>query len=62
LLIWAFVPYSVREGRLDGFDFDTLQSKRELADAFRGLNLAWIWQPITETNLEAVIEQVAREE
>jgi len=62
LLIWAFVPYSVREGRLDGFDFDTLQSKRELADAFRSLNLAWIWQPITETNLEAVIEQVACEE
>jgi D-alanine-D-alanine ligase len=59
LLIWAFVPYAVREGRLDGFDFDTAQTKRELADAFCALNLAWIWQPIVETNIEAVIEQVA---
>ncbi len=62
LLIWVFVPYSVRDGRLEGFDFDTVQTKRELAKAFRALNLAWVWQPIVETNLDAVIEQVAETE
>jgi D-alanine-D-alanine ligase len=62
LLIWAFVPYAVREGRLEGFDFDTRQSKRELAYAFRALNLPWIWQPVIGTNLETVIGQVDREE
>jgi D-alanine-D-alanine ligase len=61
-LIWAFVPYAVREGRLEGFDYDTIQTKRELAGAFRALNLAWIWQPIIDTNFEAVIEQVGRED
>lgn len=60
--IWAFVPYSVREGLLEGFDFDTAQTKRELAHAFRELNLAWIWQPILETNVETVIAQMDREE
>jgi D-alanine-D-alanine ligase len=61
-LIWAFVPFTVSEGRLDGFDFDTVQSKRELAHAFRALGLAWIWQPVVDTNLGSVIEQVSREE
>jgi D-alanine-D-alanine ligase len=60
-LIWAFVPYAVRNGRLQGFDFDTLQSKRELARAFRELNLAWIWQPVVDTNIEASIEQAGRD-
>jgi D-alanine-D-alanine ligase len=59
-LIWAFVPFTVNRGRLDGFDFDTLQSKRELAHAFRELNLPWIWQPIVDTNIDAIIEQVQR--
>lgn len=58
-MIWAFVPFTVREGRLNGFDFDTLQTKRELAHAFRELNLAWIWQPVVDANIDAVIEQVA---
>ncbi|MGA3187066.1 MAG: hypothetical protein ABSF22_08135 [Bryobacteraceae bacterium] len=62
MLIWAFIPYSVREGRLDGFDFDTAQTKRELAHAFCALGVPWVWQPIVETNLEAVIRQVARED
>jgi D-alanine-D-alanine ligase len=61
-LIWAFVPFAVRDGRLEGFDFDTAQTKRELAHAFRELNLAWIWQPIVDGNLEQVIEQVGRED
>ena len=61
-LIWAFVPYEVREGRLEGFDFDTLQSKRELAEAFREMSLAWVWQPIVATNVAGVVEQVARGE
>ncbi len=60
-LIWAFIPYALRDGRLEGFDFDTAQSKRELAQAFRALNLAWIWQPVMDANLESVIEQVGRE-
>ncbi len=60
--VWAFVPYSVREGRLEGFDFDTAQTKRELAHAFRELNLAWIWQPILETNVKTVIARMDREE
>jgi len=46
---------------LEGFDFDTIQTKRELAHAFRELNLAWIWQPIVDTNLVAIIEQVGCE-
>ena len=62
IMIWAFVPYAVREGRLEGFDFDTLQTKRELAHAFRELNLAWIWQPVVDSNIDAVIEQVAGDE
>ncbi|HEV1286269.1 MAG TPA: hypothetical protein VNU44_13190 [Bryobacteraceae bacterium] len=62
LLIWAFVPYEVREGRLEGFDFDTLQSKRELAQAFRELNLAWVWQPIVATNVAEIVKQVGCEE
>ena len=62
MLIWAFVPYAVSEGRLEGFDFDTLQTKRELARAFRELNLPWIWQPIVATNIDAIIEQVRRED
>ena len=63
LLIWAFVPYTVAaDGRLEGFDFDTAQSKRELAEAFREFNLAWVWQPIMAANVEAVLEQVACEE
>ena len=61
-LIWAFVPYAVREGRLEGFDFDTVQTKRELAHAFRDLNLAWIWQPVVDSNIDAVIEQVRSED
>jgi len=61
-LIWAFIPYAIGGGRLEGFDFDTAQSKRELAHAFRALNLPWIWQPIVDTNLDAVIAQVASEE
>jgi D-alanine-D-alanine ligase len=61
-LIWAFVPFAVRDGQLNGFDFDTAQSKRELARAFRELNLAWIWQPIVDTNVESIVEQVGREE
>ena len=61
-MIWAFVPYAVREGRLDGFDFDTMQTKRELAHAFRELNLAWIWQPVIDTNIDTVIKQAAGEE
>jgi D-alanine-D-alanine ligase len=61
-MIWAFVPFALREGRLEGFDFDTLQTKRELAHAFRELGLAWIWQPIIDTNVESVIAQVPREE
>jgi D-alanine-D-alanine ligase len=59
LLIWTFVPYAVRDGRLDGFDYDTVQTKRELAHAFRALNLAWIWQPIVDSNLDTVIRQAA---
>jgi D-alanine-D-alanine ligase len=62
LLIWAFVPYSVRAGRLEGFDYDTVQTKRELAHAFRALNLAWIWQPIVDANVEAVVQQASGEE
>jgi D-alanine-D-alanine ligase len=62
VLIWAFVPYEVREGRLEGFDFDTLQSKRELAEAFRELNLPWVWQPIVAKNLAEMVEQAGREE
>jgi len=46
--------------RLEGFDFDTVQSKRELAQAFRALNLAWIWQPVVDTNFEAVIDLISR--
>jgi len=61
-LIWAFVPYAVREGRLEGFDFDTVQTKRELANAFRELKLAWIWQPVVDANIDAVIAQVGRED
>jgi D-alanine-D-alanine ligase len=61
-LVWAFIPYALREGCLEGFDFDTAQTKRELAQAFRALNLAWIWQPIVDTNLDAVIEQVRCQE
>ena len=61
-LIWAFVPYAIRDGRLEGFDFDTLQTKRELARAFRALDLAWIWQPIVDSNVDSVIAQVRREE
>jgi D-alanine-D-alanine ligase len=61
-LIWAFVPFTVHEGRLNGFDFDTIQSKRELAHAFRALNLPWIWQPVIDTNIDAIIDQVRREE
>jgi D-alanine-D-alanine ligase len=57
LLIWAFVPYEVREGRLEGFDFDTVQSKRELAEAFRELNLAWVWQPVVAGNVAEVVKQ-----
>jgi D-alanine-D-alanine ligase len=59
LLIWAFVPYIVDGSRLDGLDFDTLQSKRELAEAFRTLNLPWIWQPIVQTNVDQCIQQAA---
>lgn len=62
LLIWVFVPYMVTEGRLEGFDFDTAQSKRELAEAFRELNLAWVWQPMLASNVAAVLAQVACEE
>jgi D-alanine-D-alanine ligase len=61
-MIWAFAPFALREGRLEGFDFDTLQTKRELAEAFRELGLAWIWQPVIDTNVESVIAQVPREE
>jgi D-alanine-D-alanine ligase len=61
-LIWVLVPYAIRDGHLDGFDFDTAQTKRELANAFRALHLAWIWQPVVDTNIEAIIEQVGREE
>jgi D-alanine-D-alanine ligase len=61
-LIWAFVPYAIREGRLEGFDFDTVQTKRELAKAFRELNLAWIWQPVVDANIDPVIAQVAGED
>lgn len=62
MLIWAFVPYALREGRLEGFDYDTAQTKRELARAFQQLNLAWIWQPIVDSNLDAIVEQVRRED
>jgi D-alanine-D-alanine ligase len=62
LLIWAFIPYIVREGRLDGFDYDTAQTKRELAHALRDLNVAWVWQPIVDSNLVAIVEQMGREE
>lgn len=62
MLIWAFVPYQVREGLLDGFDFDTAQSKRELANAFRELNLAWVWQPVVATNVAQVVAQAVGEE
>ena len=62
MLIWAFVPYEVRERRLEGFDFDTVQSKRELAQAFRELNLAWVWQPIVATNAAGIVEQAGRGE
>ena len=61
-LVWAFVPYAVHEGRLEGFDYDTLQTKRELARAFRALHLPWIWQPVVDSNIEAIIEQVRRED
>jgi D-alanine-D-alanine ligase len=61
-LIWAFVPYAVREGRLEGFDFDSVQTKRELARAFQALNLAWVWQPIVHSNIDEIVEQVRREE
>jgi D-alanine-D-alanine ligase len=62
VLIWAFVPYEVREGRLEGFDFDTVQSKRELAQAFRELDLAWVWQAIVATNVTEMVKQAGREE
>jgi D-alanine-D-alanine ligase len=66
MMIWAFVPFRIREGIpagiLDGFDFDTLQTKRELAHAFRDLNLPWIWQPIVASNLETILPQVRRDE
>jgi D-alanine-D-alanine ligase len=62
LLIWAFVPYEVRDGRLEGFDFDTLQSKRELAQAFRELNLAWVWQPIVAANVAEIVKQAGHGE
>jgi D-alanine-D-alanine ligase len=61
VLIWTFVPYLLREGRLEGFDFDTAQTKRELAHAFRELGLAWVWQPIVDSNLDAVIRQAGGE-
>ncbi len=47
---------------MEGFDYDTAQTKRELAQAFRALNLAWIWQPVIDSNLDTVIAQVGREE
>jgi D-alanine-D-alanine ligase len=60
-LIWAFVPYTVENGTLAGFDFDTAQSKRELALAFRELNLPWIWQPIVHANVGEIVAQVSHE-
>jgi D-alanine-D-alanine ligase len=62
LLIWVFVPYSIRQGLLDGYDYDTMESKRELAEAFRALNLAWMWQPIVKENLDDIIQQVSETE
>jgi len=58
-LIWAFVPYSVRDGVLDGFDYDTTLTKRELACAFNELGLPWVWQPVVESNIDAVVAQTA---
>jgi D-alanine-D-alanine ligase len=53
------VPYSVENGTLAGFDFDTEQSKRELAHAFHELNLPWIWQPIVHANVSEMVAQVS---
>ncbi len=59
MLVWAFIPYVVEAGgALNGYDFDTPQTKSELARAFQGLGLPWIWQPITAQNLQSIVQQV----
>lgn len=58
-LIWAFIPFCIRQGRLLGDSYDTADFKAELAWAFQQLGLPWIWQAVTHSNLNEVIAQVS---
>ncbi len=57
-LVWAFVPFMLRDGRVFGESYDTEQTKVELALAFHQLGLPWIWQPILRENLDEIVSQV----
>lgn len=59
-VVWAFVSYMVKDGRLAGDSYDTEIYKVEVAQAFQALGLAWIWQPVVSESLDDVVAQVVK--
>jgi D-alanine-D-alanine ligase len=58
-LVWVLIPHSQdAQGRLTS-GYDTPKTRAALATAFNALGLRWIWQPITASEQEAVIERIA---
>lgn len=57
-LIWAFIPFSIEDGRLNGDTYDTARTKSELARAFGELGSPWVWQPIVPANIHEIVTQV----
>ncbi|MDQ6699386.1 MAG: hypothetical protein M3Z36_04285 [Acidobacteriota bacterium] len=58
-LIWAFIPFSIEDGRLSGDSYDNARTKCELAETFNELGLPWVWQPIVPGNMQEIVSQVA---
>jgi D-alanine-D-alanine ligase len=54
--VHVFVPYTIRQGRLESPEYDTPSYRAEVKSWFERLNLEWKWVPISRITLDRAIE------
>jgi len=55
-MVHVFVPYTIREGRLESPEYDTPAYRAEVKSWFDRLHLEWKWVPISRPTLDRAIE------
>ncbi|MBI2948139.1 MAG: ATP-grasp domain-containing protein [Verrucomicrobia bacterium] len=56
--VHVFIPYAIREGRLESPEYDTASYRAEVKSWFERLELDWRWVPIAQSTLDRAMEEV----